>query len=162
MAFPKEAAAAGCSYGLASMGQDIGSGGIASVSDVTWPVLAHEIGHNFVLAHAKSRRCSSATDVGLARVPSGCAVDEYGDASTTLPSGSTFTTYGSGRHRLGPLGGSHDGQHQGQHRIRNPPHRRTSRRRDPQGRAGRRPPGATPKVTISTKGVVSPKTVKGA
>lgn len=79
MVFPKEATGAGCSYGLASMGQGLSTGGIAYVSDTAWPVLAHELGHNLGLAHAKGLRCKSATDVNLSRVPAGCSIDEYGD-----------------------------------------------------------------------------------
>ncbi|GMA40442.1 hypothetical protein GCM10025883_24870 [Mobilicoccus caccae] len=76
---PREAVDAGCSYGLASMGQDVESGGVAYVADTSWPVLAHELGHNFGLAHAKALQCRSITDADLARVPSSCGVDEYGD-----------------------------------------------------------------------------------
>lgn len=76
---PRTAVDAGCSYGLASMGHDLSSGGVAYVSDTAWPVLAHEFGHNLGLAHAKGLRCRSTSDADLARLPGGCRVDEYGD-----------------------------------------------------------------------------------
>ncbi|WP_141397250.1 reprolysin-like metallopeptidase [Mobilicoccus massiliensis] len=79
MVLPRSAGDAGCSYGLASMGEGVSSGGLAYVADTAWPVLAHEIGHNFGLAHAKALRCRSVTDTNLARPGSGCRIEEYGD-----------------------------------------------------------------------------------
>lgn len=77
MSFPKEAARAGCPYGLASIGSGVNSGGVNIVSDTAWPVLAHEIGHNFGLGHAKALSCGRA-DANLASLPAGCRLVEYG------------------------------------------------------------------------------------
>ncbi|WP_168583539.1 reprolysin-like metallopeptidase [Gephyromycinifex aptenodytis] len=95
--YPQSALSAGCDYGLATMGSSPSAGGVIYVSDTAWPVLAHEIGHNFGLAHAKSLRCSSRSDVSLTRLASGCAVLDYGDpydimsASTRDSAGSLST-----------------------------------------------------------------------
>lgn len=77
--FPRSAVDAGCSYGLATMGQAVSSGGVLYVSDTSWPVLAHELGHNLGLAHAKGLHCRSTTDSNLSRLGAGCSVEEYGD-----------------------------------------------------------------------------------
>ncbi|MDO5629180.1 MAG: M12 family metallo-peptidase [Mobilicoccus sp.] len=104
---PRAATEAGCSYGLASMGQSVGSGGIVYVADTAWPVLAHEIGHNFGLAHAKTLRCGSASDANLRSLPRGCRVEDYGDpydimaASSRDNAGSLSTPQAA---RLGFLG----------------------------------------------------------
>lgn len=104
MVLPRAAENAGCSYGLASMGQTPSSGGIAYVADTAWPVLAHELGHNLGLAHAKSLECQDVTDVPLRRRPGSCGIEEYGDpfdvmaASASDSAGSLSTVQAS---RLG-------------------------------------------------------------
>lgn len=75
--FPRAALDAGCSYGLASIGSSPNSGGVVLVSDNSWPVLAHEIGHNLGLGHAKVNR-SRLADVDLGGSTRG-HVEDYGD-----------------------------------------------------------------------------------
>lgn len=75
--FPRAAADAGCSYGLASIGSSPNAGGVVLVSDNSWPVLAHEIGHNLGLGHAKVNR-SRLADVDLGGSTRG-NVEDYGD-----------------------------------------------------------------------------------
>lgn len=77
LSLPKEAYAAGCEYGLASVGDGPNAGGVALVADTAWPVLAHEFGHNLGLEHARSLVCRR-SDVKLNPVPAGCSVTEYG------------------------------------------------------------------------------------
>lgn len=88
ISFPKEAAGGGCPYGLASIGSGVNSGGVALVSDTAWPVLAHEVGHNFGLGHAKALRCNRA-DVNLDSLPSGCSLVEYGYPWDVMAASST-------------------------------------------------------------------------
>ncbi len=77
LSYPRGADTQGCSYGLASIGAGPNAGGIALVSDTAWPVLAHELGHNLGLEHAKALVCTRA-DVALNGLPRGCSVTEYG------------------------------------------------------------------------------------
>lgn len=76
--FPRAALASRCDYGLASVGSGVNAGGVALVSDTTWPVLAHEMGHNLGLGHAKVLR-SRSQDVNLGSIPSGSRITDYGD-----------------------------------------------------------------------------------
>lgn len=79
LAFPKGSAGPGsaCPYGLASIGSSVNSGGVAQVSDTAWPVLAHEIGHNFGLGHSQALQCTR-SDADLPNLPAGCRINEYG------------------------------------------------------------------------------------
>ncbi|MDO5698340.1 MAG: zinc-dependent metalloprotease family protein [Dermatophilus congolensis] len=75
--FPRAALNSGCAYGLASIGSGPNTGGVVLVSDNAWPVLAHEIGHNLGLGHAKVNRARAA-DVDLGGATRG-NVEDYGD-----------------------------------------------------------------------------------
>ena len=75
--FPRAAVQQGCSYGLASIGSGPNTGGVVLISDDAWPVLAHEIGHNLGLGHAKVHRSRTA-DADLGGSSRG-NVEDYGD-----------------------------------------------------------------------------------
>ncbi|WP_162872772.1 reprolysin-like metallopeptidase [Austwickia chelonae] len=80
LVLPREAASAGCGYGLASVGSGVSAGGYAYVSDTAWPVMSHELGHNLGLAHAQRLTCPGVADVALSEAAAkGCRIDEYGD-----------------------------------------------------------------------------------
>lgn len=76
---PRAAAQAGCPYGLATVGTGLNDSGEVLLADTTWPVLAHEIGHNFGLAHAKALRCASVADAALSPLGRSCRLEDYGD-----------------------------------------------------------------------------------
>lgn len=78
---PTSALAAGCGYGYGIIGFGPNDGGLVSVSDTAWPVLAHEIGHNMSLYHANWLTCPGRTDVALVDGwwPADCQEWEYED-----------------------------------------------------------------------------------
>lgn len=79
--YPRTASAAGCGYGYGTLGSSPNDGGVLSVSDTAWPVLAHEIGHNMSLGHANWLTCPGQADVALVDDwwPSTCTEWEYED-----------------------------------------------------------------------------------
>ncbi len=79
--FPMSAAGAGCGYGFGVIGLSPNDGGLITVSDTAWPVLAHEIGHNISLYHANWLTCPGRTDVALVDGwwPEDCQEWEYED-----------------------------------------------------------------------------------
>lgn len=78
---PTSALGAGCGYGYGIIGFDPNDGGLVTVSDTAWPVLAHEIGHNMSLYHANWLTCPGRTDVALVDGwwPADCQEWEYED-----------------------------------------------------------------------------------
>jgi hypothetical protein len=59
--------APGCAYALAEVGSSLTSGGRLYVRDAVPSVIAHELGHNFGLAHSSGRQCDATTEVGHCR-----------------------------------------------------------------------------------------------
>ncbi len=106
---PRGATAAGCSYGLGSLGAGVNTGGVALVADTAWPVLAHELGHNLGLQHANHLSCAKVSDASLTALgASSCAVKEYGDpwdvmAASPPNNGGSLSTPQA--HRIGLLRG---------------------------------------------------------
>ncbi|WEV78206.1 hypothetical protein O9K63_00380 [Janibacter cremeus] len=78
---PRSAARAGCGYGYGTIGSGPNDGGMLSVADTDWPVLAHELGHNMSLGHANWLVCPGRTDARLVDDwwPSDCTEYEYED-----------------------------------------------------------------------------------
>ncbi|ROP34575.1 Ig-like domain repeat protein [Pseudokineococcus lusitanus] len=73
----------GCSYGVGSVGWDVGTGGVtylANSHDVS--LTAHELGHNLSLDHANAVECTADArqDFVGAAAPAPCREQEYGDA----------------------------------------------------------------------------------
>ncbi|PWJ53019.1 Putative cell wall binding repeat 2 [Quadrisphaera granulorum] len=85
---PPQAYAAGCSYGLGSVGASPGAGGVTYVSDASWPAIAHELGHNMSLLHADRLQCGSAVDEAVGRTGGyrSCTVLDYGDRTDVMSS----------------------------------------------------------------------------
>lgn len=79
--FPRSAMGAGCGYGYGTLGSGPNDGGMLSVSDTAWPVLAHELGHNMSFGHANWLVCAGRTDSRLVDDwwPSDCTEYEYED-----------------------------------------------------------------------------------
>jgi len=59
--------APGCAYALAEVGSSLTSGGRLYVRDAVPSVIAHELGHNFGLAHSSGQQCDGALDGGRCR-----------------------------------------------------------------------------------------------
>jgi hypothetical protein len=59
--------APGCAYALAEVGSSAGSGGRFYVTDDSASVIAHELGHNFGLAHSSGAQCDGTVDSGTCR-----------------------------------------------------------------------------------------------
>lgn len=85
---PPQAYRSGCSYGLGSVGASSGAGGVAYVSDASWPAIAHELGHNMSLLHADRLDCGSDVDTafGTAEGYGSCSVVPYGDRTDVMSS----------------------------------------------------------------------------
>lgn len=86
-----DAAVNACGYGLGTVGASPNDFGMLHVSDIHWPVLAHELGHNISLGHADFLACDSRSDAPLpegAWWPADCGEYEYGDGLDVMgPSG---------------------------------------------------------------------------
>ena len=107
ISYPRESVTNGCPYGLASIGSGVNSGGVSLVADTAWPVLAHELGHNLGLGHAKALRCNR-SDINLLAVPSGCSLVEYGypwDVMAASASDSAGSLSSVQAHRIGSAPG---------------------------------------------------------
>lgn len=100
-----------CSYGLGTIGNGAASGGLTYVADASWPVLAHELGHNASLQHANRLACTTAS-ADAAQSPAGafadgCSEAAYGDLADVMSSSSLDAAGGLGAvglRRLGVLG----------------------------------------------------------
>lgn len=98
-----------CSYGLGSLGSGASTGGVSYIADVSWPVLAHELGHNMSLNHANRLRCSTASpDVAQsstgAFTDTKCSEDAYGDRADVMSSSGMSAAGGLGVVGLRQLG----------------------------------------------------------
>lgn len=82
-----------CGYGLGTIGVDANDAGMLHVSDIAWPVLAHELGHNLSMGHADFLACTARSDAPLPTDgwwPADCGEYEYGDGLDVMgPSGPT-------------------------------------------------------------------------
>ena len=63
----------GCAYGLGTIGDGLGDGGLVYVQAPELSVVAHEFGHNLGLGHSSLLMCDGTVDGGQ------CAVDPYYD-----------------------------------------------------------------------------------
>lgn len=95
-----------CGYGLGSVGSAVSTGGVSSMADVSWPVLAHELGHNMSLQHANRLECGTSADSEqIPPNPSGaCSVEEYGDLADVMSSSNLNAAGGLGAVGLRRLG----------------------------------------------------------
>jgi hypothetical protein len=57
----------GCAYALAEVGASATSGGRLYVTEASASAIAHELGHNFGLAHSSGAQCDGAVDGGRCR-----------------------------------------------------------------------------------------------
>jgi hypothetical protein len=87
--------AAGCAYGLGTVGGIQASGNEVFVSGLNQSLMSHELGHNLGLNHSNSLRCTGAQDkprVGL--LFPGCTPQEYNDLFDVM--GYSGTNFGEG------------------------------------------------------------------
>ncbi|MGQ7294952.1 hypothetical protein [Quadrisphaera sp. KR29] len=111
--YPQAAYNDGCSYGLGTVGSSVGGGGSVYVTDLSWSVLAHELGHNMSLQHSNYLAClpdviQTSTDQMPAGYTngyaSGCGEQEYGDGLDVMSSSAMNKAAGASSVALRRLG----------------------------------------------------------